>query len=56
MKEVGLEGRAGSLVDWESESENRVYVSTYAAENILNWRVERINGWNIPMLVVRTRP
>ena len=45
-------GRAGSLVDWESESENRVYVSTYAAENILNWRVERINGWNIPTLVV----
>ena len=52
MKEVGLEGRAGSLVDWESESENRVYVSTYAAENNLNWRVERINGWNIPTLVV----
>ena len=56
VMEVVLVGRAGSLVDWESESENRVYVSTYAAENILKWRVERINGWNIPMLVVRTRP
>ena len=45
-------GRAGTLVDWESESENRVYASTYAAENILNWRVERINGRSMPTLVV----
>ena len=52
VMEVVLVGRAGSLVDWESESENSVYVSTYAAENNLNWRVERINGWNIPTLVV----
>ena len=52
VAEVVSVGRAGSLVDWESVSENRVYVSTYAAENNLNWRVERINGWNIPTLVV----
>ena len=50
--EVIAVGRAGTLVDWESESENRAYVSTYAAENILNWRVERINGRNMPTLVV----
>jgi hypothetical protein len=39
------------LIDWESEVENRAYVSRYAAENILNWRVERINGRNITTLV-----
>ena len=52
LMEVISVGRAGSLVDWESDAENRVYVSAYAAENILNWRVERINGRNIPTLVV----
>ena len=50
--EVIAVGRAGSLVDWEGDTENRAYVSTYAAENILNWRVERINGRSIPTLVV----
>ena len=54
--EVIAVGRAGSLVDWEAEVENRVYVSAYAAENILNWRVERINGRNIPTLVVLYEP
>src|SRR5687768_14156035 len=44
LTEVIAVGRAGTLIDWEGENENRVYVSTYAAENILNWRVERING------------
>jgi hypothetical protein len=58
LMEVIAVGRAGSLVDWESGAsgtgpgENRVYVSTYAAENIINWRVERINGRNIPTLIV----
>ncbi len=56
LMEVISVGRAGSLVDWESETENRVYVSAYAAENILNWRVERINGRNIPTLVVLMEP
>jgi hypothetical protein len=28
-------GRAGTLVDWEGEVENRVYVSRYVAEDIL---------------------
>lgn len=54
--EVIAVGRAGTLIDWESESENRVYVSSYVAENILNWRVERINGRNIPTLVVLYEP
>jgi len=56
LMEVISVGRAGSLVDWESDQENRVYVSAYAAENILNWRVERINGRNIPTLVVLHEP
>ena len=57
---VGI-GRAGSLVDWCRSStshhhdgpattgENRAYVSLYSAEQILNWRIERVNGrrcWN----------
>src|SRR5256885_4174214 len=48
---VGI-GRAGSLVDWEGDVEKRAYVSLYAAEQILNWRVERVNGRNIPTLIV----
>jgi hypothetical protein len=52
VSEVLAVGRVGSLLDWEGESENRVYVSRYAAENILNWRVERINGRNLLTLVV----
>lgn len=45
-------GRAGSLVDWESDAEQRAYVSLYSAEQILNWRVERVNGRNVPTLIV----
>jgi Domain of unknown function (DUF4055) len=45
-------GRAGTLVDWEGEVENRVYVSRYVAEDILNWKTERINGRNLLTLVV----
>jgi hypothetical protein len=56
LTEVISVGRAGTLIDWEGENENRVYVSTYAAERILNWRVERINGRNIPTLVVLYEP
>ena len=52
VNEVIVVGRCGTLVDWESEVENRVYASLYAAENILNWRVERINGRNIVTMVV----
>ena len=32
-------GRAGTLIDWEGEVENRAYASLYSAEQILNWRV-----------------
>jgi hypothetical protein len=49
-------GRAGTLVDWEGEVEDRVYATLYPAESILNWRVERINGRNLPTLVVLYEP
>jgi hypothetical protein len=48
---VGL-GRAGSLVDWEDEVEQRAYVVFYRAEQMINWRVERVNGRNVPTLIV----
>ena len=37
-------GRAGTLIDWQGEKENRAYLSRYAAESILNWRQTRIDG------------
>jgi len=48
---IGL-GRAGTLVDWEDQAELRAYVVFYRAEQIINWRVERVNGRNVPTLVV----
>ncbi|HOX59106.1 MAG TPA: DUF4055 domain-containing protein [Candidatus Paceibacterota bacterium] len=48
---IGL-GRAGSLVDWEDEVEQRAYVVFYRAEQVINWRVERVNGRNVPTLIV----
>ena len=48
---IGL-GRAGTLIDWEDEAEQRAYASFYQAEQIINWRVERVNGRNVPTLVV----
>jgi len=48
---IGL-GRAGTLVDWEDQVEQRAYVVFYLAEQIINWRVERVNGRNVPTLIV----
>lgn len=50
--EVISVGRGGTLIDWEGDVERRVYASLYTAEQILNWRVERVNGRNIPTLIV----
>ncbi len=50
--EVLTVGRAGTLVDWEGEGEQRGYVVRYSAEQILNWRVARVNGRNLVTLVV----
>lgn len=48
---VGV-GRAGTLVDWEEQGEQRAYAVMYRAEQILNWRTERVNGVNVVTLVV----
>jgi len=52
VSEVLTVGRAGTLVDWEGEGEQRGYVVRYSAEHILNWRVSRVNGRNLVTLVV----
>jgi hypothetical protein len=52
VNEVIAVGRAGTLMDWEGQFENRVYASLYTAEQIINWRVQRVNGRNVPTLVV----
>ena len=49
--EVLESGRGGTLVDW-SEEEGRPYLTKYQAEDILNWRSERVNGRLIPVLIV----
>jgi hypothetical protein len=51
VNEIITVGRAGTLIDWEDTVENRVYASLYRAEQIINWRVERINGRNVPTMV-----
>jgi hypothetical protein len=52
VQEVLAVGRAGSLIDWEGDVEDRAYATLYSAENILNWRVERVNGRCLPTLIV----
>ena len=45
-------GRAGTLIDWNEEAEQRAYAVAYAAEDIINWHTERVNGRNVLTLVV----
>ncbi len=45
-------GRAGTLVDWNAEAEQRAYAVAYTAEDIINWHTERVNGRNVLTLVV----
>jgi len=56
VSEIIAVGRAGTLVDWEGDVENRAYATMYRAESILNWRVERINGRNVSTLIVLNEP
>jgi hypothetical protein len=49
--EVLSVGRCGTLVDWDGDDESRAYVVRYAAEDILNWHTDRINGRNVVTLV-----
>ena len=50
-EEVILVGRAGTLVDWSPDA-GRAYAACYTAEQILNWRVERVNGRQAVTMVV----
>jgi hypothetical protein len=50
--EILAVGRGGSLVDWNDGGENRAFLNFYRAEDILNWRVARINGRVQPTMVV----
>jgi hypothetical protein len=52
VSEVIVLGRCGTLIDWEDDVEDRVYVSRYDAENILNWKVGRVDGRNVVTQVV----
>jgi hypothetical protein len=52
VQEVVAVGRAGTLVDWEGDLEKRACATGYQAEDNLNWRVERVNGRNVPTRVV----
>jgi hypothetical protein len=51
VREVISVGRSGTLVDWEGDYEQRAYATAYRAEDILNWRVGRVNGRNVPTLI-----
>lgn len=46
VSEVVALGRCGTLIDWKGDAENRVCLSAYATESILNWRVERVGRRN----------
>ena len=45
-------GRAGTLIDWNEEAEQRAYAVAYSAEDVINWHTERVNGRNVLTLVV----
>ena len=45
-------GRAGTLIDWNEEAEQRAYAVAYTAEDIINWQTDRVNGRNVLTLVV----
>jgi len=47
VSEVICVGRAGTVVDYEGQVEERAYATTYAAENILNWRI--CGGAGVPV-------
>ena len=50
VEEVIAMGRCGTLIDYSTE-EGRPYLVFYKAEDILNWRVERVDGRMIPTMI-----
>jgi hypothetical protein len=54
VNEVTVTGRAGTLVDWADGDEDRAYLALYRAEDIINWREERIKGrMQLSLVVLR---
>jgi hypothetical protein len=51
VTEIVHVGRAGTLIDWE-QTAGRTYASMYRAEDIVNWRVDRVLGRSLPTLIV----
>jgi hypothetical protein len=51
VTEVVHVGRAGTLVDWQPNAE-RPYASLYRAEDMVNWRAQRVHGRIVPTLIV----
>ena len=51
MRELLTVGRYGLLCDYSGE-ENRPYLVPYVAENIINWRTERIGGRSVVTMIV----
>ena len=51
VSEVLAVGRSGTLIDWQADGESRAYVVRYAAEDILNWQTQRINGRNVVTMI-----
>ena len=51
VSEVLAVGRCGTLIDWQGGADSRAYVVRYAAEDILNWQTQRINGRNVVTMV-----
>lgn len=49
--ELLITGRYGVLVDFSNDG-NRPFIAEYPAENIVNWRVGRVNGKIAPVLIV----
>lgn len=43
--------RAGTLVDWSKE-DNRPYLTTYTAEQIINWQTGRVAGRTVPVMII----
>jgi hypothetical protein len=58
VSEVITVGRSGTLVDWKNGGttdqggEQRAFVVRYSAEQIINWRIERVNGRSVVTRVV----
>ena len=52
VREVMGVGRMGTLIDFDTLGERRPYIAKYKAEDIVNWRQDRVNGQMVMTLLV----